>query len=154
MITDEKFQDTQAWLEISPCNSWKQLGQVTSVSLGYPFTETRSIKFCLYKITVGHELKQQHYTARIHSCNWVLQNVHNRVVDPQMLLIHNEAQFYLSTFCLLASVNMQHVHVWSRQILMPYNTCQCSVKVKVLCVAIKWKVTGLTFFQKTTNSER
>jgi hypothetical protein len=126
----------------------KTLGTSNQCFTGICIHRTRLNKFCLHKITVGHELKQQHYTARIHSCDWLLQNVHNRVVDPQMLLINNEAQFYLSTVCLLASVNMQYVQMWSRQILIPYNMCQCSVNVKVLCAPNKWQGTGPTFFSE------
>jgi hypothetical protein len=34
-----------------------------------------------------HELKQPDYTASIRFCNWLLQNAHNGIVDPQLLFM-------------------------------------------------------------------
>jgi hypothetical protein len=48
------------------------------------------VKFCPYKITIVHELKQPDYAARIRFCNWLLQNVHSVIVDPQLLFMTDE----------------------------------------------------------------
>jgi hypothetical protein len=63
------------------------LGTRNWCCLGSAFTATRKIKCCLYKITYVHGLKQPDYAARIHFYNWLQQNVHDRNVDPQLLVI-------------------------------------------------------------------
>jgi hypothetical protein len=45
---------------------------------------------------VVHELKEPCYVARIPDFNWLLQNVHEGVVDPQLLFIINDAWFCFS----------------------------------------------------------
>jgi hypothetical protein len=45
------------------------------------------IKFSLYKAIFVHELKQPDYRAKINFCNWLQQNVQDRVKDPQLLFI-------------------------------------------------------------------
>jgi hypothetical protein len=42
-----------------------------------------------------HELKQPDYAARIRFCNWLLQNVHDGIVDPQLLFMTHEAWFHV-----------------------------------------------------------
>jgi hypothetical protein len=58
VLTDEKFRDIEAWLQIIPRKSLGHLAQETGVSLGSAVTATKLIKFCPYKITVVHEVKQ------------------------------------------------------------------------------------------------
>jgi hypothetical protein len=55
-----------------------------------------------------HELKQPDFAARIGFCNWLLQNVHDGIVDPQLLFMTDEAWFYVSGL-----VNVQNVRIWS-----------------------------------------
>jgi hypothetical protein len=43
-----------------------------------------------------HELKQPDDAARIRFCSWLLQNMHNGIMDPQLLLITDEAWFHVS----------------------------------------------------------
>jgi hypothetical protein len=57
-------------------------------------------------MTVVHELKQLDYAARISFCNWLLQNVYDGLVDPQLLFTTDEAWFYVS-----GHVNMQNVRI-------------------------------------------
>jgi hypothetical protein len=37
-----------------------------------------------------HELKQKDYAARIRFCNWLLQNVHDGIVEPELLFMTDE----------------------------------------------------------------
>jgi hypothetical protein len=103
VLTEEKVQDTEVRLQISPRNSLRCLAQETGVSLGSAFTATKFIKFRPYKITVVHELKPPDYAAKIRFCNWLLQNVH-----PQLLFITDEAWFHLS-----GHVNAHNVRIFS-----------------------------------------
>jgi hypothetical protein len=76
--------------------------------LGSAFTATKLIKHRPYKITVVHELKQPDFAARIHICNWLLQNVHDGILDPQLLFMTNEAWFHVC-----GHVNAQNVRICS-----------------------------------------
>jgi hypothetical protein len=80
-------RDIEARPQISLRKSLRRLAQETGVSLGSPFIATKLIKFRPYKIRVVHELKQQDYAARIRFFNWLLQNVHDGIVDPQLLFM-------------------------------------------------------------------
>lgn len=68
-----------------------QLAQETGVSLGSTFTPTRLVTFCQYKIMEVHKPKQPDNKARIHFCNWLVQNVHDGIMDQQLLILTNEA---------------------------------------------------------------
>jgi hypothetical protein len=65
VLTEEKFQDIQARLQVSPRKLLRRLAQETGVSLGSAFTATKLIRFRPYKITVVHELKEPDFAARI-----------------------------------------------------------------------------------------
>jgi hypothetical protein len=45
---------------------------------------------------VVHELEKPCSAPRIPFVNWLLQNVHEGVLDPRLLFIYNEAWFYFS----------------------------------------------------------
>jgi hypothetical protein len=55
-----------------------------------------------------HELKQPDFAARICFFNWLLQNVHDRIVDPQLLFMTYEVWFHVS-----GHVDAQNVRIWS-----------------------------------------
>jgi hypothetical protein len=107
ITTEEKIQDIQARLQVSPRKSLRRLAQETGVSLGSALTATKLIKFRPYKITVVHELKQPAFSVIIRFCNWLLQNVHHGIVDPQLLFMTDEAWFHVS-----GHVNAQNVRIW------------------------------------------
>jgi hypothetical protein len=94
VLTEEKVKDIQTGLQVSPREPLRCLAQETSVLLGSAFTATKLIEFCPYKITVVHELKQPAFAARIGFCSWLLQNVHDGIVDPQLLFMTDEAWFH------------------------------------------------------------
>jgi hypothetical protein len=60
------------------------------------------MNFARIKITVVHELKQPGYAARFHFCNWL----YDGIVDPQLLLMTDEAWFHVS-----GHVNAQNVRI-------------------------------------------
>jgi hypothetical protein len=39
---------------------------------------------------IEHELKQPDYAVRIYFCNWLLQNVHDRIMDEQLQFVTDE----------------------------------------------------------------
>jgi hypothetical protein len=43
-----------------------------------------------------HELKQPDYAARIRFCNWLLQNVHDGIVGPQLQFMTDQAWFHVN----------------------------------------------------------
>jgi hypothetical protein len=43
-----------------------------------------------------HELKKTDYAARIRFSNWLLQNVHDGIEDPQLLFMTDDAWFHIS----------------------------------------------------------
>jgi hypothetical protein len=53
-----------------------------------------------------HKLKQPDFAARIGFCNWLLQNVDDGIVDPQLLFMTYEAWFHVS-----GRVNAQNVRI-------------------------------------------
>ncbi|PNF37420.1 hypothetical protein B7P43_G16027 [Cryptotermes secundus] len=110
VLTEEKVKDIQARLQISPRKSLRRLAQETGVSLGSARTATKLIKFRPYKVTVVHELKEPDHAARIRFCNWLLQNVHDGIVDPQLLFMTDEAWFHVG-----GHVNAQNVRIWSNE---------------------------------------
>jgi hypothetical protein len=95
-----------------------------------------------------HELNQPDYAARIHFCNWLLQNVHDGLMDPQLLFITDEAWFYIS-----GRVNMQNVRIWSNEIphviqQMPLH----SEKIGVWCTVSAQVITDPIFFHQIVNA--
>ena len=150
VLTELKVQDIQARLQISPRKSLRRLAQETGVSLGSARTATKLIKFRPYKVTVVHELKQPDHAARIRFCNWLLQNVHDGIVDPQLLFMTDEAWFHVG-----GHVNAQNVRIWSNE--NPHAIQQVplhSEKVGVWCAVSPRRIIGPIFFHHTVNSDR
>jgi hypothetical protein len=106
MLPEEKIQGIKALVQVSPRKSLRRLAQDTGVLLGSAFTTTKLIKFRQYKIAVVDKLKQPDFAARIGFCNWLLQNVRDGIVDPQLLFMTDEAWFHVS-----GRVNAQNVRL-------------------------------------------
>jgi hypothetical protein len=90
LLTDEKLEDIQMQLQISP---WK-----TGVSVGSASKAAKLIKLYLCRVTVINELKPVDASQRIQFCNWLLKNVHDRLIDHQLLFLTDEAYFHLSGY--------------------------------------------------------
>jgi hypothetical protein len=108
VLTDEKLEDIQDRLEISPRKSLRRLSQETGVPVGSVSKETKLITFRPYRVRVVHELKPVDAPQSIRFCKWMLKNVHDGLVDPQLLFITDEAYFHLSGY-----VNSQSTRIWS-----------------------------------------
>jgi hypothetical protein len=91
VLTEDNVRDIRTQLEIIPCKSLRSLAQETDILLGSAFTGTGIIHFHPYKITVVLELKQPDCASRICFRNWLLQNVHDGLMDPQLLFVTDEA---------------------------------------------------------------
>jgi hypothetical protein len=85
VLTDEKLEDIRARLEICPRKSLRRL------CIGSASKATKFIKFRPYRVRVLHELKTVDAPQRIRFCNWMLKNMHDGLVDPQLLFITDEA---------------------------------------------------------------
>jgi hypothetical protein len=107
-IADENLEDIRARLENSPRKSLRWLSQQIGVSVGSASRATKLIKFRPYTVRVVYELKPVDAPQRIRFCNWMLKNVHDGLVDPQLLFIADEAYFHLSGY-----VNSQNTRIWS-----------------------------------------
>jgi hypothetical protein len=83
VLAQEKHSGIQAWLYLLRC-----LAKETEVSLG--FTATKLTKLYPHKIMYGREFKWTNYEAKNPLCNWLLQNVHDRITDQQLLLITDD----------------------------------------------------------------
>jgi transposase len=125
VLTDEKLEDIWAWLEIRPLKSLRRLSQETGVSIGSASKATKLIKFRPYRVRVLHDLKPADAPQRIWFCNWMQKNVHNGLVDPQLLFITNEAYFHLSNY-----INSQNRRIWSDE--NPHAVHHCYSQIKSL----------------------
>jgi hypothetical protein len=90
VLTEDKFQEIQALSEISTRKLSRRLLLETGVSLRSAFTAVR-----LNQIPPASsnmlELEQPDHTARIHFWNLLLQNVHDRVVNPLLQFVADDA---------------------------------------------------------------
>jgi hypothetical protein len=127
VLTEEKVQDIQAQLQVSPRKSLTRLAQETGVSLGSAFTATKLIKFRPYKITV----------------------VHDGIMDPQLLFMIDEAWFHVS-----GHVNARNVRMWSDDNLHAIHQVPLhSEKVGAWCALSLRQIIGPIFFHETVNSD-
>ncbi|PNF22727.1 hypothetical protein B7P43_G07154 [Cryptotermes secundus] len=106
VLIEEKVRDIEVRLQISPRKSLRRLAQETGGLLGSAFIakKKKRIKFRPCKITVVQELKEPDYAARIVFAT----NVHNGIMNPQLLFMTDEAWFHVS-----GHANAQNVRLWS-----------------------------------------
>jgi hypothetical protein len=84
---------------MSLLKSLRHVAQETTVGMGTAFTVTKLIKF---PPSIVHEYEEPAQAMRILFCNWLLQNMHNRAMDPQFLFLTSKSWFYHSS-----KINMQ-----------------------------------------------
>jgi hypothetical protein len=84
--------------------------QQVSVSTTSARRATKLLQLRPCKVTAVHALKEHDPVSRIHFCNWFLQSVHDGEVDPQLVLVSDEARFYLR-----GKVNSQNSRYWSAE---------------------------------------
>jgi hypothetical protein len=70
----------------------------------------------------AYELKESDYEVRILFWHWLQQNVHDRIMDPQVLFMTNQAQFTLmvTTICKINEYGVM-------KIFMPFKKCHYAV---------------------------
>jgi hypothetical protein len=96
-----------------------------------------------------HELKQPNFAAKIRFQNWLLQNVHDGIMDPQLLFMTDEAWLHVS-----GRVNAQNVRIWSdNNPHAVHHVPLHSEKVGVWCALRPRRIIGPIFFHETTNSD-
>jgi hypothetical protein len=78
---------------MSLLKSLRHVVQDTTVGTGTAITVTKLIKF---PPSIVHEYEEPDQAIRILFCNWLLQNMHNRAMDPQFLFLTNKTWFYPS----------------------------------------------------------
>jgi hypothetical protein len=150
VLTDEKLEDIRALLEISPRKSLRWFSQKTGVSIGCASKATKLTKFRPYRIRVVHAFKPVDAPQRIRFCNWMLKNMHDGLVDPQLLFITDEAYFHLSGY-----VNSQSTRIWSDD--NPHEVQQIlllDIKIGVWCAVSVKRIIGSIFYHETVISNR
>jgi hypothetical protein len=60
-----------------------------------------------YKITVVPDIKPVDYEERVRFCNWFINHVHDRLLDPKLTFFTDEPNFNLSGY-----INSQNKY-WS-----------------------------------------
>jgi hypothetical protein len=94
VLTYEKLEDFLTLLQIRRRNSLRRLSQATGVSVGSDFKTAKLIKFHPFRVGVMHEFEPIDASQRSRFCNWMIKNMHDRLVDPNLLFINDEAYFH------------------------------------------------------------
>jgi hypothetical protein len=83
-------------------------------------------------------------------CNWLLRNVHDGIIDPDLFFLSDEAWFHVS-----GNVNAQNSRIWDTE--NPYVLHQRplhDIKVGVWRAVSARRVIGPIFLGDTVNSNR
>jgi hypothetical protein len=83
-------------------------------------------------------------------CSWLLHNVHNGIIDPNLFFMSDEAWFHVSGY-----VNAQNSSIWDTE--NPHVLHQRplhDIKVGVWRAVTARRVIGPIFFEDTVNSDR
>jgi hypothetical protein len=72
-----KLLDTKNWIFVELCN----------------YNHKTLSKFYPYKVMYIHELKQPDYVERINFCSRWLEDVHDEIIDPQLVFVTNIVLF-------------------------------------------------------------
>jgi hypothetical protein len=94
----------------SKVNGYSSKVQETDVAYT---TARRAIKllwFRPYRIQEVHRIKHTYFNLRITFCSWLLRNVHDGIIDPNLFFMIDEAWFHVSGY-----VNAQNSRIWDRE---------------------------------------
>jgi hypothetical protein len=150
VFTGEKLEDIRARLEIRPRKYLRRLSQETGVSIVSACKASKVIKFRPHRVRVVHELKPADAPQTIRFCNWMLKNVYDGLVDPQLLFITDEAYFHLSGY-----VNIQNTRIWSVE--NPHSVHQIplhDIKIGVWCAVSARRIVGPILYHEIMNTDR
>jgi hypothetical protein len=106
VLTEEKLMDIQARLQLSPRKSRRRLAQETDVAYTTACRATKLLGFRPYRIQEVHRIKHTDFNLRITFCSWLLHNVHDGVIDPNLFFMSDEAWFHIS-----GNVNAQNSRI-------------------------------------------
>jgi hypothetical protein len=111
---------------------------------------TKLIKFRPYRVRVVNDLTPVYTPQRIWFCNWMLQNVHDWLIDLQLLFITDEAYFHWSGY-----VNSQNTWIWSDEKPHAVHPIPLHyIKIGVWCaVSARWIIRPMSYHE-TVNSDR
>jgi hypothetical protein len=84
VLTDERLEDI-----------WKSLIWASEESVGSASQATKLIRFHPSGARLVHEFKCFDASQGIQFFNWILKNMHNELVDSQLLFVTDEAHFHL-----------------------------------------------------------
>jgi hypothetical protein len=96
VLTEETLNETGARLEHLPRKSLAQLAQQAQVSKTTAWRATKNLHLQPYKITQIQVTEECDYGRRTHFCNWILQAVHDGILDPELTFFTDEAWFHMS----------------------------------------------------------
>lgn len=150
VLNEEKLVEIHASFTRSPNKPLRRVAQEVSVSKSLVHTATKILKLKPYKVTVVHELRPLDNEKRITFCNWVLHNIVDGIVDPQLIIFSDEAWFHLN-----GHVASQNNRYWSTE--NPHLIHEIPLhdaKVGVWCAITAQRIIGPIFFNETVNSER
>jgi hypothetical protein len=91
VLTKEKLMDIQARLHLSPRKSLRRLAQETDVAYTTARRTKKLLGFRPYRIQEVHRIKHTDFNLRITFCNWLLCNVHDGIIDPDLFFMTDEA---------------------------------------------------------------
>jgi hypothetical protein len=98
VLTEQTFDEIGARLEHLPRKSLARLAQQAQVFKTATWRTTKNLHLRPYKITQVQVIEDGDYGRRMHFCNWFLQAVHDRVLDPELSFFTDEAWFHLSGY--------------------------------------------------------
>ena len=81
VLTEEKLDEVGERLEHTLQKSLRRLAQETEILMTSVRRATKLLKLKPYKLTGMHELLQHDHTERFNFCNWILQNVHDGIIE-------------------------------------------------------------------------
>jgi hypothetical protein len=94
VLTEEKLMDIQARLQLSPRKSLRRLAQETDVAYTTARRATKLLWFRAYRIQEVPRIKHTDDNLRITFCSWLLRNVHDSIIDPNLFFMNDEAWFH------------------------------------------------------------
>ena len=113
-------------------------------------TATKLLKLKPYRVSIVQELRPPDNVSRVNFCNWVLQNIVDGIVDPQLIIFSDEAWFHLR-----GHVCSQNNRYWSTENpRIIHEVPLHDAKIGVWCAVSAKRIIGPIFFEDTINSER
>jgi hypothetical protein len=142
VLTEETLDEIGALIRTFASQILARLAQQAQVLKTTAWRETKNLHLWPYKITQVQVTEGGDYGRRMHFCNWFLQAVHDRVLDPKLNIFHCEAWFHLSGY-----INAQNNRYWSS--INPRQVFEVPLhdqKIGVWCAITASRIVGPIFF--------